>query len=100
MNLILGKICCMINNISVKINLYGFFRKYDIEYIYLLVPYNCNIKSLKNLLLKEFELINHSIIVNEILNSSIFANNFDILSDDYLILDKEEIFLFPPVNGG
>ncbi|HFL8794856.1 MAG TPA: hypothetical protein V8P47_01065 [Candidatus Azosocius sp. HAIN] len=90
----------MINNIIIKIKLYGIYKKYNIEYIFLSVPFDCNIKSLKQILLKELFSINESIFIDEVLNCSIFANNDNILNDDYIILNKEEIFLFPPVNGG
>ncbi|QQG46970.1 MAG: hypothetical protein HYZ30_00850 [Candidatus Azosocius agrarius] len=90
----------MINNIIIKINLYGFFKKYNMEYIFLSIPYNCNIKLLRKIFLDELITINKFINVDEILNCSIFANNTDILNDDYVLVDKEELILFPPVNGG
>lgn len=100
MNLILGKMYYMINNVSVKIKLHGFFKKYNMDYIFLLVPINCNIKLLKKILLDEFISINKFIVVNEILDCSVFANNNSLLTDDYIISGKEELVLFPPVNGG
>lgn len=100
MNLIHGKMFYMMNNISVKIKMNGFFKKYNLEYIFLLIPYNCNIGLLRSILFDELRFINKFLIIDEVLKSSVFACKDVIVDDEYVISDKEIIVIIPPVNGG
>lgn len=90
----------MLDLITINLKLFAVF-KYNLNRNFLIfrIPRFTSIsdfrKQVFNKLKSEFNFDNC-----EIVNSSVFADNKEILSDDFLLKNDMEIYILPPVSGG
>lgn len=85
--------------ISVNINMMGIFQDYFSECLIIDIPDGTSIFFLKDILINNFS--NNSLNnFNYLIKNSLFSNNSNILSDDYVLSHNEVIYLLPPFSGG
>lgn len=85
--------------IIVRINMFGIFQEYFSDHVFLSVPKGATIFFLKKELVIKFSDTSFSNF-SVILDRSVFSNTSIILSDDYILLDNDIIYLLPPFSGG
>jgi len=85
----------------MQIKLFGTFRKYgNGEAITLSLDKEISVNSLKKLLIKELTKLDSNFNDHNIVESSAFAVNDEIIADDYLIKESDIVAILPPVCGG
>lgn len=86
--------------IDVTIKLFGAFRKYgNGEEMTISVPENTQIQDLKTYLGNEIK-AKHGDFDQNLINSSVFGNENEILKTDSVISKKCTLAVLPPVCGG
>lgn len=85
--------------IKIKIKFFGIYKELFNDEIDVCIKNNSTLNDLKNHLLDSLfnEKINY---LKKTLDISLFSNDESILNDDYIIKNKEIIYLLPPFSGG
>jgi len=84
---------------NIKLKIFGIFRDYLEDEIEITINDNSSIYNLRSYIINEV-LKNDLVFLIPVLNKSIFSNNEEILSDDYIIKFNDIICLLPPFSGG
>ena len=88
--------------LEIQICLYGPLREYmeNNVAIVLSVPAGIVINELRPLLIKEIALNNPDFSEQSIVDVSAFANENELLNDNYVLQESCQLSIFPPVCGG
>ena len=84
---------------NIKLQFYGIFNDYLSDEIIINLNENSTIAILKDHI-KNNILVNDLFFLNTLLEKSIFSNNVEILSLDYVLKSNDNIYLLPPFSGG
>ena len=86
--------------LNIRIYFFGIYRELNMDYIFIEIPKNSNILFLREKLIELFKTNNFKINYLVLLESSVFADENNILNDDYVFIKDYVVTLLPPVSGG
>ncbi len=84
---------------NIIVQCFGAFRPFG-QQISLLVPEDATVSSIRRVLAEELKKIDHSFNKMELINSSRFATETEILPESTPLKDGMNIAIIPPVSGG
>lgn len=84
--------------IEIKLKSFGVFSDFiGADFVVLTLETNITLVCLRKIIAEKFKFSEN---IKNLLDSSVFSNDSDILSDDYILSNKDVIYLLPPVSGG
>ena len=90
----------MNNHITLKIRLFGAFRKFQSEPIVLTVASGISVNGIKSALAAELISLHSTFKDTELIDKSAIANNSSVLEPNSYLTDDAELAILPPVCGG
>lgn len=85
--------------INVNINMMGVFQEYFSKSLVVEVFEGTTVLELRKILMIKFSDKSFSSF-SYLIKNSVFSNNLNILSDNYVLLENDNIYLLPPFSGG
>lgn len=90
----------MKNNITLKIRLFGAFRKYQSNPIVLTVAPGLSVNDIKLALAAELSILNSTFKDTDLIKKSAIANEFCVLESNICLTEDAQLAILPPVCGG
>lgn len=85
--------------INVNINMMGVFQEYFSKSLVVEVVEGATILELRKILVIKFADKSFSSF-SYLIKNSVFSSKLNVLSDDYVLLENDNIYLLPPFSGG
>jgi len=90
----------MNNHITLKIRLFGAFRKFQSNPIVLTVAPGISVNAIKSALAAELLSLHSTFKDTELINKSAIANEISVLEPNICLTEDAELAILPPVCGG